>query len=69
MPRRSNFCQFSLRFKKRRLSQGVLPYKRLMGLHFHNWIDYNGVRFSIELVERGRTFSDFLGKTVLHIYS
>ena len=46
---------------------GVLPYKRLMGmcrwkgLNFHNWIDYNGVAFSIELLEWGRTFSDFLG--------
>ena len=33
----------------------VLPYKRLMrmcrwmGLHFHDWIDYNGVAFSIGL--------------------
>ena len=41
---------------------------RWMGSHFHDWIDYNGVTFSIELLERGRTFSDFLGKTVLHIY-
>ena len=46
---------------------GVLPYKRLMGMcrrmgsHFHDWIDYNGVAFSIELLEWGRTFSDFLG--------
>ena len=45
---------------------GVLPHKRLMGTcrwmgsHFHNWIDYNGVAFSIEVLERGRTFSDFL---------
>ena len=45
----------------------VLPYKRLMGMyrwmgsHFHDWIDYNGVAFSIELLEWGRTFSDFLG--------
>ena len=36
---------------------GVLPYKRLMGMcrwmgsHFHHWIDYNGVAFSIELLE------------------
>ena len=36
---------------------GVLPYKRLMGMcrwmgsHFHGWIDYNGVAFSIELLE------------------
>ena len=40
---------------------GVLPYKRLismcrwMGSHFHDWIDYNGVAFSIELLEWGRT--------------
>ena len=46
---------------------GVLPYKRLMGIcrwmgsHFHDWIDYNGVAFSMELIEWGRTFSDFLG--------
>ena len=36
---------------------GVLPYKRLMamcrwtGSHFHHWIDYNVVAFSIELLE------------------
>ena len=44
---------------------GALPYKRLMGMcrwmgsHFHDWIDYNGVAFSIELLEWGRIFSDF----------
>ena len=41
---------------------------RLMGSHFHDWIDYNGVAFSIELLEWGRTFSDFGGKTVVRIY-
>ena len=36
---------------------GVLPYKRLIGMcrwmgsHFHAWSDYNGVAFSIELLE------------------
>ena len=30
-----------------------------MGLHFHDWIDYNAVAFSIEFPEWGRTFSDF----------
>ena len=46
---------------------GLLPYKRPMGMgrwmgwHFHDWIDYNGVAFSTELLEWGRTFSDFLG--------
>ena len=35
---------------------------RWMGSHFHDWIDYNGVAFSIELLvlEWGRTCSDFL---------
>ena len=53
---------------------GALPYKRLMGMcslmgsHFHDWIDYNGVAFSIELLEWGRTFSDFRGKIVVHVY-
>ena len=38
---------------------GVLPYKRLMGMcrwmgsHFHEWIDYNVVAFSRELLEWG----------------
>ena len=37
---------------------------RWMGSHFHDWIDYNGVAFSIELLvlEWGGTFSDFWGK-------
>ena len=53
---------------------GVLPYKSLMGMcrwmgsHFHDWIDYNGVAFSIELLEWVAHFRIFLGKTVLHIY-
>ena len=47
---------------------GVLPYKRLIGMcrwmgsHFHYWSDYNGVAFSIDLLERGRKFSDLGGK-------
>ena len=53
---------------------GVLPYKwllgmcRWMGSHFHDWIDFYGVAFSVELLEWDRTFSDFWGETVLHIY-
>ena len=45
----------------------VLPYKRQMGMcrwmvsHFHDWIDYNGVAFSVQLPGWGRTFSDFWG--------
>ena len=29
-----------------------------MGSHFHDLIDYNGVAFSIELLEWGLTFPD-----------
>ena len=34
---------------------------RWIGSHFHDWSDYNGVAVSIELLEWGRTFSNFLG--------
>ena len=32
---------------------------RRMGSHFRDWMDNNGVAFSIELLECGRTFSNF----------
>ena len=32
---------------------------RWMGSHFHNWSDYYGVAFLIELLEWGRKFSNF----------
>ena len=54
---------------------GVLPYKRLMGMcrwmgsHFHDWTDYNGVAFSIKLLEWGRTFSDFRGVRKFFIFT
>ena len=35
---------------------------RWMELHFHDWSDYIGVAFSIDLLEWGRKFSDFWGK-------
>ena len=53
---------------------GGTSFKRLMGMcrwmgsHFHDWIDYHGVAFSTDLLEWGRTFSDFWGRTVLHLY-
>ena len=46
---------------------GVIPSKRLLGMcrwmgsHFHNWTDYNGVTFLVELLEWARKFSGFLG--------
>ena len=40
----------------------------LNGSHFHDWLDYNGVAFSVKVLECGRTFSDFWGEKVLHIY-
>ena len=33
-----------------------------MGSHFHNWSDYYGVAFLIELLEWGCKFSNFGGK-------
>ena len=33
--------------------------------HFHDWIDYNGVAFSIELLGWGRIFSGFRFKSIL----
>ena len=39
-----------------------------MGSHFYDLVDYNGIAFSMELLEWGRTFSDFWGKKVLLIY-
>ena len=50
---------------------GALPSNRLMGMcrwmgsHFHDWMDYNGVAFSTELLEWGRIFSGFWGKNIL----
>ena len=52
---------------KKLLFLPVASGKRLMGMcrwmgsHFHDWIDYVGVAFSIELLEWGRTISDFFG--------
>ena len=49
----------------------ALPSNRLMGMcrwmgsHFHDWIDYNGVAFSKELLEWGRILSGFGGKNIL----
>ena len=37
----------------------LLGMCRWMGSHFHNWVDYNGVTFLVELVEWGRKFSGF----------
>ena len=37
----------------------VMGMCRWMGWHFHGWIDCNGVAFSLELLEWGRTFSEF----------
>ena len=36
-----------------------------MGSHFHNWIDYNGAAFSIELLEWGHIFFDLGGENIL----
>ena len=44
---------------------GLHSYNRLirmcrwMGRHFHDWSDFYGVAYSVELLEWGRAFSDF----------
>ena len=38
---------------------------RWMGSHFHNWTDYNGITFLVELLEWGRKFSGFWDKKIL----
>ena len=67
----------TIHFQERRVAPGgvgvgVLSYKRLRGMcrwmGSHDWIDLNRVAFLIELLEWGRTFSDFWVKKVLHIY-
>ena len=35
---------------------------RWMGSHFHNWVEYNGATFLVEVLEWGCTISGFLGK-------
>ena len=59
---KSNFRRSSSKY---RIPGGALSSNRLrgmcrwMGWHFHDWTDYNGVAFSIELLEWGRIFSGF----------
>ena len=72
---RTRYCAVHFadaQYTARSRGRGVLPYKRLLGMcrwlgsQFHDWIDCNGVAFSIELLEsRGRTFSDFWGRKFL----
>ena len=52
-----------LRFYQLRLSKLVIVRWPILLQYVANndWIDYNGVAFSIELLEWGRTFSNFLG--------
>ena len=46
---------------------GFIPWNRLLGMyrwmgpHFHDWIDYNRVTFSFELLEIRLAFSGFWG--------
>ena len=62
---------FVLTYRPTENPVGALPSKRLMGmccwmgLHFHEWIDYNGVAFSTEVLEWGRIFLGFWGKNIL----
>ena len=42
---------------------------RWMGSHFQDWTDYNGVAFSIELLEWGRIFSGVGVRMLWHLAS
>ena len=42
---------------------------RWMRSHFHDWIDYNGVVFSIDSLQWGRIFSGFRGKNINPFYN
>ena len=46
-------------------SNGLMGMCRWMGSHFQDWIDYNRVAFSTELLEWGRIFSGFGGKNIV----
>ena len=54
--------------------EGVVPYKRLMGMcrwmgsHFHDWTDYSGVVFFLVVQNGVAYFRIFWGYTVLRIY-
>ena len=41
-------------------SEGLMGMCRWMESHFHNWTDYNGVTFLVELLEWGPKFLGFL---------
>ena len=53
----------------------VLPYKRLMemsrlvGSHFHDWIDYNGVAFSESFFRMGSNIFCFFGVRQFFIFT
>ena len=45
--------------------QRLVGMCRWVGSHFHGWIDYNGVSYSIQLLERVAHFRDFGSKKIL----
>ena len=56
---RHSFSLFDQNKAQPQTAGRVLPYERLIGMcrlmgsHFHDWIDYNGVAFSIEFTRMG----------------
>ena len=42
---------------------------RWMGSRFHDWIDYNGLAFSIELLQLGLKLSDVFGIRQFFIFT
>ena len=47
----------SVAFRANTSGRRLLVMWRWMGSHFHNWIVYNGVAFSIDVLEWGRIFN------------
>ena len=47
----------------------LMVMSRWMGSRFHDWIDYNGLAFSIELLQLGRTLSYVFGIRQFFIFT
>ena len=68
--RNQDFCGVGGGGRVRPRPGGALPSNRVMemcrwmGSHFHDWIDYNGVAFSTELLEWDCIFSGFGGNNI-----
>ena len=65
----TGFCLFGKKSTGGTSLQVANGMCRWMGSHFHDWIGYNGVALSTELLEWGHTFSDFWGVREFFIFT